>query len=389
MRQTPNFIESYLEYTEHQESPELFHRAVALAIMSFAVERNVKLFRGYWTLYPNLYVFLVSSSGSTRRSIACKCGMDLFEKALPQRKVFAQKCSAQALIKSLHDEYKEHKKSSIILYADEIINMFQKEDIDLLGLVTKLYDCSDEFSYETIARGKEFFKYGWCGALWSSAPDWLKLALPAVAIGGGFTSRLLIVYSTGTERRIPRPERYITPKFDELKSRLINDLQHISKIKGSIEWSKEGEEWYDDWYMMIYKPDTDNTHMVGYYGRKHELLIKIAILLKISKSDDLILEVDELEEALELINEYEKQIPGILQEVGSSEMGGVGIRVSKFLEEKKVVQHSKLLQRFSYKLSAKELADIVQTLEQEDKIKVELKEGKLIYYWKGRGYDIK
>ena len=73
-RRLEDWLTSYLEYTSEQESPQLFHLWVGMNVIASTLERRVWVDRGYYRLYPNLYVCLVGARARVRRTTAGKMG---------------------------------------------------------------------------------------------------------------------------------------------------------------------------------------------------------------------------------------------------------------------------------------------------------------------------
>jgi len=65
-----NWLDTYLEYTAFQEAPLKFHMWTGLSTLASVLQRKVKLPRGYFNIFPNLYVALVAPSGFTKTSAA-------------------------------------------------------------------------------------------------------------------------------------------------------------------------------------------------------------------------------------------------------------------------------------------------------------------------------
>jgi hypothetical protein len=351
---------------------------VGLACLSAGLGRRVYLWRGYYNLYTNLYVLLLSESASTRKSIAVKIGVDLITVSC-NIGVFAQKGSPQSLVKFMNEQYNKTGSSAVLLFADELINFIEKDSITLLGFITKFYDCPDKWVYTTLDRGNEELKNVWCTSIFAATPEWLRMAIPSIAIGGGFTSRLLMVHESATLKRIPRPEKHITEEISTLRENLINDLREISKIEGTFRWDKEAGDWYDDWYMTVYNPDMGEYGMGGYYGRKHDTLLKLAMLYHISRDDELVIEVEDLEQALSTLNVFEKRVPVVIEKIQTTEVGDNINRVMGVIEKKGEIEHSVLLRKVSYFANAKQVADIIETLVGQKRIEVCNVKGKMMY----------
>ena len=75
------WLETYLKYTEHLESPTLFHQWVAMAVAGHVLGRKVWLVRGgEYCIFPGqMMVVLVSPSAVARKSTAIEAGVKLIE----------------------------------------------------------------------------------------------------------------------------------------------------------------------------------------------------------------------------------------------------------------------------------------------------------------------
>ena len=94
------WLEKYLEYTEDQESPSIFHLWVGLSLISAVLGRRVWIDRGYYFLFPNLYVVLVAGSARARKSTALGIGVGLLKKAGVDVNIISQKITPEAFIKA-------------------------------------------------------------------------------------------------------------------------------------------------------------------------------------------------------------------------------------------------------------------------------------------------
>ena len=254
------------------------------------------------------------------------------------------------------------------------------KDPAIIELLTKLYDCEMSFDYHTIARGKEFVGNVWCGLLAATTPEWLQLAMPYHAIGGGFTSRIVFVYQREPEKLIPFPK--LTPKMLELQEVLADGLKEMAKLKGRVELTKDAKEWFEDWYCEVFRAENVPAELQGYYGRKHDLLLKVAVLVAVSDRMALVVNDEDLAVALRVLNENEKAMFVALQSIQTSEGGMKTKRIESLIRSKGEIAHSKLLQTVSHSLGAKELAEIIETLKQMGKVEEVIRGKGRWYRWK-------
>lgn len=364
-----DWLTSYLEYTSDQESPSLFHLWVGLSVLASALGRKVWINRGYYTLYPNLYVVLIGASARVRKTSAIRIGYELFREALPDSILVSQKATPEALISLFVAQFKEKKVSGGCIVSDEL-GVFlggAAKSGDTMQLLTKWYDCPGHFEYHTMMRGKEVMDNVYCNLMAGTTPQWLKDSMPRHAVGGGFTSRVIFCYQTNPEHLEPWPE--VTPALAKLKGKLITDLKNISMLEGEYKVTKSAREWFTEWYTGVFHPeDTPHASLDGYYGRKHDTLLKLAVVFAASKSNNKVVDEIEMRMALKAINENEKYLPQTLRLIQMTEMGEEIEKVFRVISRRSKITHVDLMRQVSYCMNAKKLEEVVGDLLVSEKI---------------------
>lgn len=362
-RNLDDWLTSYLEYTSEQESPSLFHLWVGLSVLASALGRQVWIGRGYYTLYPNLYVVLIGASARVRKTSAIRIGYELFREALPDHILVSQKATPEALISIFVDQFKEKKVSGGSVVSDEL-GVFlggSTKSSDTMQLLTKWYDCPAHFEYHTMMRGKEVMDNVYCNLMAGTTPQWLKDSMPKHAIGGGFTSRVIFCYQTTPERLEPWPE--ISPTLARLERKLVEDLKAIGRLKGEYKITKDAKEWYSDWYTDVFKPEvTPHASLDGYFGRKHDTLLKLALLFSASKGNNRVVGEVEMRMALKALNQNEKFLPQTLRLIQMTEIGEESEKVFRVIERRGKIDHTALMRQVSYCMNAKRLEEVIGDL---------------------------
>lgn len=384
-KSSEGFLVDYLNYTKEHESPEDFHAWVAMSLIGIAAGRNVWLDRGFYRIYPNLYVILIAESALLRKSSAIKIGVNLLRESLGKGvNLFAQKVTTESFIHYLSEISKEKKRSIATVISDELaVTLGQcAKDPSLLHLLTSLYDNPDHFEYSTIIRGIEVCDYVCLNMLAGSTPEWLKSSMPEDAIGGGFYSRLIPVNRTEAAHKIPHPEDSITTASAEIRANLVNDLQAMHCIEGQFHWDAKAKQMFADWYCDYLEPEGVNPYLRGYYGRKGDTIIKLAMLSSLSKSDNLMIQPQDFMFALRLIEDNEKHMTNIITKMGQSESGKELELVLESIKRTGTISHSQLQRNFSYRMDRVALANIIGTLKDSGAINV-IYGGRAIMYQYG------
>lgn len=371
------FLAEYLKYTQYQESPSDFHLWVGLSLLSSAIERKCFLDRMYFRIYPNIYMVLVAESGALHKSTALGMGYRIFREAIPSHPFFAQKGSPEALIGFLKDNTEKTGRAPVTIYSSEFSVFFGRSNLDpqLLYLLTDLYDCPDYHAYSTVGRGLEevekVYPTIWAG----TTPQWIKTSLPEDSVGGGFTSRIMWVYRTESDKeKVAMPERIQDPNIMEWKSNCIHDLKLINNLKGDVAWDKAAQDYYESWY-NLHRVDQAPAGLRGHYARKGDYMIKLAILLSVDRDDRMVIKAEHLELARKLIVDNEETMVEVMRKMAQSETGKKIDYIRNLIEREGSIPHSRLMRNANHKVNAEELSIILRTLESAGEIDVELTVG--------------
>ena len=66
-RALKDWIDSYLDFVDNSEPPQMFKLWCAISVIASALERKCYLSWGTLTFYPNIYIVLVAPSGKARK----------------------------------------------------------------------------------------------------------------------------------------------------------------------------------------------------------------------------------------------------------------------------------------------------------------------------------
>ena len=369
------WLDTYMKYTENQESPTSFHKWIGLGTLGSCVGRNIWIPRIKYTIFPNLYIILIAESARCRKSVALSIGNRLMKAMREPPMIFAQKITVEALIAALRETAKQGFCSGLIFSSE--LAVFLGADAIKKGIIpalTDLYDSPNEWTYHTRGRGKEILRNVTLSMLAATTREAIKDALPRGSVSGGFTSRIVFVYE-----QEPAKARLFSCMDNEedveeseaeflIRSKLLADLNHIaSTLKGKIMFTKKARERAWDWYSQAQKVERD-ARSDGYFGRKHDTMFKIATLLSISTSDSLKIKETHIVEALSLLSGIEKNLGWINLSVEATQSGDTTAKLYEMIRKTPDIQHSELLKRCWRFANAVELGACIDTLIQSKEV---------------------
>lgn len=368
------FIQDYCELFEGTEIPTEFSIWCGLTGISAALKRDLWIDMGTFSVFPNVYTILVAGSGRCRKSSAIDQMDDMLRSIVPPLNIMSQKTSTEGMIQSFHGDNPNSTSDCVgVVIADELIiflNRAAYEAGGLGGLLIQLYDCKKKFSYKTIARGKEELTNTCLSWLSGTTIDWLKLAIPIEAVGGGLTSRILFVYLDQYAEPVPIP--YLDPEKKMVREGLILRLQKYASLRGEVKWTKQARAYFEQQYREFYKnsPLYDDPTLSGYASRRNIHWLKLSMLFACSEGTPFIIKRSYLKYAENLLNMAEKNLPKVMAMITSTEKGHNIDWVMKKILKTGVegITRSALSRAISHRIDAKELAGILETLSEAEKI---------------------
>lgn len=359
MRKHAHWIRSFVEYASYAEAPLQMYFWTGVSVLAGALRRQVWIDMGYFRWLSNFYIILVAPPGVVAKSSSASIGMELLRQ-VPGIAFGPDVVTWQALVQSLAQSGelieiggKMHPQAALTIEASELGNLLNPQDREMVDLLVTLWDGKKQFDKVTKMSGSDSIQGVWVNIIACTTPDWIAGNFPEYMLGGGFMSRCIFVYADKKRQLVAYPKRHLPPDFAQRRQTLIDDLTHISRIKGQYELHPEGIEWGEAWYERVWTqrpPHLDNQRFSNYLARKQTHLHKVAMVLAASQRDELVIVRSDLMQADELLSSLEKSMPKILGKVGMTDAARTTEHILEILSKKKVMEYSDLL-RESLKLS--------------------------------------
>jgi len=376
------WLQAYKKYIFKQESPEIFHLWVGLTMISAALRRNVWTDRGAYKIYPNQYVILLAESATCRKSVAMEIGLDLLL-ANKTIKAVHERTTVEGLTDLMNKVIptpsgKIRYDGSVVLHADELSNMFSKASyiVDLISFLTAAYTAKARLDFLTRGKGFVQIRNPCPVMLAGTTPGQFGEIFPMAAIASGFMGRVILVMGKKGDR-VGKPKL-----LTEMRPGLVEDLKDISLLEGEIKPTDECEEFFIDWYEGGKMGEAKSAELVSFYERKHDHVMKAAMLLSISESNDLIITLDNLKGAIQLVEDLEEGMARGLEHIGATPQSDLSDLLVETLRKNIVpMQHSVLFRRLHRKVGdAKAFGDLIDALVQMERIDTPVITRKGIFY---------
>ncbi len=284
------WLYEYVNFSSSLEACTRFRFFTACCMLGAAINNRVFIHRGdadlLPKLFPNPWVLLLAPPGRDHKTSTINMGVNCIAAASPEVRVLADKITPEGLVKALSEpSIKEQirigpRDATGLIKAPELSVFFGRQtyNVGLVQLIADLYDYREEWSSDTIMRGKNVLRHNCLSIIGGSTPDWLQTMLPQDAFTGGFMSRFIIVEMPPTYfKRVAKPKRL--PGTDWIT--IVEGLRNFSILKGEMKWTKKGDDFYIEHYEQL-KP-TGDKQKDAYQERETEQIIRLAMLLSISE----------------------------------------------------------------------------------------------------------
>lgn len=376
MRKCKGFLQTYLEYTETQESPELFHLWGGVSIIAATLDRKCYIEQGFYRCYPNQYIIFVSESARCRKTTAADVAINIYRKAAV-RPVITEKITSASLSRYLSEACIKTGYSHAYIYSPELGAFLGSDSYEsgLMTLITTLYGCPGEWESRTKTQGIDILKDVFINILGCTVPSWLA-KMPSDMVEGGFSSRAIFVVQNIPRPPNPRPK--MTAKMKILTDNMVADIIEMNKLSGEFKLTNEAEVVFDVWYNTAYKLiDKRDPRVKAYYARKGDHVLKLSMIVSASEGDSMVVDALHIQKALGLLHQVEDLMPTAFRGVSFSDSTKFMDKVLMHIEEAGgKIDFATLLRTNRFYLDKKQLTDVIETLRESNLIREVFKDNK-------------
>jgi hypothetical protein len=375
-----------VKLNENTEPAKIFDVWTAYSVIASALRRKVSLQLGRLVYYPNIYLVFVAEPGVARKTQAIKYGVD-FLNTIPDIRLSADSATKEAMTDDIENsgmdelliDGTQYRHSSLNIISKEFESFLgqKKENTRMLTALTDLFDCPDEWSSRTRHGTSNKIIRPWLNLLAATTPDSLASSLPASAVGGGLTSRILFLWADKKKKSVAIP--FMTPEEVKLKELLEKDLYQISRLSGSYIMTADCIKRWTEWYDTYDEDESGNRictdkSFSGWYSRKPTYIIKVGILRATAESNDLVIQWRHIQEATEAIREVELLMGNAFKAIGKSEITAEVDNVMQIVRTYRWISEKQLMTIVWRDIDSSKFENVMGTL---------LKTGKVVREFQG------
>lgn len=375
-----SFVETLIKQTERYESPTSFWRWSGYATIAAVLRDSCFKQDGTDKLFPNIYVLILAESAAYRKGRPVKLCEKLVSEIL-NTKLISGRTSIQAILDELARSEtnpttgKLIKGGSAIFTAQELAAGLV-QDPSAVQILTDIYDYKHKYTHTL--RGMPKFHindicFSMCAA---SNEDLLKDVYDQRALFGGLLGRTFLIKPDEF-----RPGNSLfdidTFNFDPL----LQELEKIVQIRGTFQFKEEAIRCYDEWYLPFRKSYAKRADKSGVMGRIHTGVLKLAMIICINDTKDLVVTKKHVEQAITesmlLMPAYREFLMG----TGKSSLSEVGAIVipAIYAAPDHSLSRKRILERHWNDFDAEALEKYITTVSQAGLVEISAYGSDLVY----------
>ncbi len=234
-------------------------------------------------------IILVAGSGKAKKSTAITDMAEALLRDAGTATIYDGMVTPERLMAKLGSQ--PNGKSIMTIIQHEMTTFISKKSYQehIIDILTKLMDGKED-GYETQTKTYKLHDVC-CTFLLGTTPRNLGEGVPPQAHDTGFMGRFLFIYGDRSGKIEPLSggtdvDPQIATESIRQRSSLLQGLRTISKITGPIWWTKEGKEWFDDWYHTYMRSELSEGE--GWPQRKPEHMLRVAMVLSVSRELEIV-----------------------------------------------------------------------------------------------------
>jgi hypothetical protein len=198
------------------------------------------------------------------------------------------------------------------------------------------------------------------------------------AVSGGFTRRVNFIYTVENSKSIPRPS--LNGNFDKQIEPLVQDLRHISTLRGEFRLTPAAWALFEPYYTFSsHVNEFDDEASAAYATTRKFHALKLAMAISASRSDSMLVDYSDMELAILKVQECSDDLRKVFRSVGESNMAYAADRLMRLLEMKGFCSRQEIMNVMWRHVSTTELDVLLATLESGNLIEHQNRGGRSMY----------
>lgn len=389
-RKIKNWVAAFEETTAYTGSPPRLRRWAGIACLAGALEQKVWVHTNGNPLFPNLYTILVAPPGVGKS--ASLGPLRRLWSTLKDHKIAANNVSKASLIDELNDALRilvhpgrnppTIEFHSLKVIASELTVFIPEYATDFMSTMTTIYDTEPFHERKRTLKTSIAIAHPQINFVAGTTPSSLVQLLPEGAWDQGFLSRCMLVY--GVEKKW-QSVFSVREKDVETQKLLDADFLEISNLFGEIKFTDEAASMFDAWDEGGGEPVPSHPKLQHYLTRRTAHLLKLSQIACVSDSNNLVIDVPHVQQAMDWLFDMEAHIPEIFKSMSNGGEGKVMEEAWHMLFQfkaryKKGAPRSLLIKFISQRVPSHAVERIIDLMEKADMIRAVAEKGEGMLY---------
>lgn len=366
----------------HTNAPDSFISWAAFSVIGGIMKRKFFIQEGLFTIYPNQYIVLVGPPAVGKgtainfnwkivRDSGPPLGPGYVANMIPDRvtgprileRLAAGWNTAPQLVGGqIKQGATDH---TCTIFSSELSMLLGASD-QMIDYLCELWD-RNEYEYDTKNSGSAFIKDTCVSLIAGTVPDFIRNIdrNRNLTISGGFTSRCVFVFEESPARYILHPPPIATNKTSmALLAQLQNDAYHIASLPGGeFQYDAQAKIIYDKYLTSLLANVREDSDAVSHFkGRIGVHILKLAMVLAISREDTLLINSIDMAKAIGMVGKSLTNLEKVFRGSGDSDLDVATAYVQNYLEKYGGATRRELLRNLYRHMNAETLDRILYVL---------------------------
>lgn len=316
-----DWINAFMDYTEGLPTPEIFRLWSGITAVSGILERRVWAKTARSALYPNLYTLLVSPP-AVGKTQAINEAKELWIGA--KDVILASDSVTKA---SLIDELAAANRTKIrgtelleyhtlLVPCGELGVLLPAYDLEFLSNLNNLYDNPRVYRESRRTNNLKIeITQPSLVMLAGTQPGFMASIIPEEGWSMGFMSRMIMIYAGEGPRVSLFNEIGNGAARDTEWKALASGLRSKLELFGCVQWTPTAMAELECWHMAGGPPAPEHSKLQHYTGRRSLHVIKLSIISCASRTDDLVIRIEDVERAKAWLLDAETRMPDVFRQM--------------------------------------------------------------------------
>lgn len=225
--------------------------------------------------------------------------------------------------------------SSLCFSLQELSSLLRARTNDTVNYLLGLYDCPEDYTYDTKTKGKDRVRRGCLNLLAGTTPSFMRSIFDSKLVDEGLSSRTFFIFSEKNRKSVFFiPE--LTDEQKQHKKELYDHIRQLTGLYGKARVSQQTwdflADWWDNYEKSLDNRSNNSVKLMPYYSRKNIHVMKVAMAIHFAESLDMTIPQLCFEQAINVLEKEEKNMHLALMMDGTNPISKISNKIIDYLK---------------------------------------------------------